>query len=137
MARAISIHSTAGLPLQIGFLTVPITPRLTFKSFMLNIATIKNISILRQRPARYRRSVRSTISLQITVLHTILYRYFYQTKSGSGFTKDLIIIRIRQTGLAVILRIQIIMEFRAQQRTSGQRSIRVSIVLLQLLSFHY
>jgi len=63
IARAISIYSTAGLLLWISFLTIPITPRLTFKSFMLNMVTIKNTPILRQRPARYRRSVRSTISL--------------------------------------------------------------------------
>ena len=136
MARAISICSTASLPLQIDFLTVPITPRLIFKNFILNITTIKNIPILRQRPIRYRRSVRSTISLQIIAPHTILRRCFYQIRSGSSFTRDLIIIRIRRTSLVVILRIQRIMEFRAQQRTSSQRSIRASIVLPQLLSFY-
>ena len=104
---------------------------------MLNIATTKNISILRQQPARHRRSIKSTISLQITALHTTLRRYFYQTRSGSGFTRDLITMRTRRTGLVVILRIQRIAEFRAQWRTSSQRSIRVNIVLLQLLSFYH
>ena len=137
IARAISIYSTAGLLLQIGFLTIPIMPRLTFKNFTLNIATTKNIPILRQRPTRYRRSVRSTISLQIIAPYTILRRCFYQIRSGSSFTRDLIIIRIRRTSLVVILRIQRIAEFRAQQRTSSQRSIRASIVLPQLLSFYY
>ena len=134
IARAISIRFTASLPLQIGFLTIPITPRLTFKSFMLNIATTKNTSILRQRPMRYKRSVKSTISLQTTALHTILRRCFYQIRSGGGFIKDLRVIRIRSIGLLVGLRIQRIAAFRAQQKTSGWKSIRASIVLLHLFS---
>ena len=80
-------------------------PKLTFKSFTLNIVIIKNTLILRQQPIYYKRSVKSIISLLITVLYTILRRCFYQIRNGGGFTKNLIKIRIKKTGLIIILRI--------------------------------
>ena len=46
VARAISICSTAGLPLWIGFLTASMTPRLTFKNSALNIAISEEYTYL-------------------------------------------------------------------------------------------
>ena len=132
-ARAISTHSTAGLLQQINFLIIYGTPKLILKNTANSIIIIRNMPTLKQPPAYLRGSVRSIIIWQTIALLIMQLRCFYQTRSGGGFISDLITIKTKSISLLAILRIQLITAYKALWRSSGWRSTRISIVLLQLL----
>ena len=128
MARAISIRYTAGLLQWIGSLILSITPKLTSISLKLNIVIKKNMHFWRQRLTPYRRNTRSIINIQTIQQPTIQRRCFFYKRSNTGFMSNLITIRLKRFSFAVSQKILIITVLKAQQRTSGLKNIKISLI---------
>jgi hypothetical protein len=87
--------------------------RKILKNSKKNIVIVRSIFIWKLQLMPYRRSTSSIINMQTTVLLTTLHRFFFQIRSGSGFSRNSRRMRTRSTNYVVILRILKIVVYKA------------------------
>ena len=127
VARAISIRFTAGLLQQIGFLGVYLMQRKILKNYENYMVAVRNTPTWKPQLIPHRRSVNNIINMQTIAPLTTPHKSFFQIRNGPGSSKNLRRMRRRRTGYVVALRILRILVYKALQRTSGWKNIKVNI----------